>query len=156
LLRKGRKSARLYLENATTTGMFGDSTMLLVGGVNEAPSPAKITSREILTDYIRPSPVYDGDTIVGYEVYSGAKTGPFAQMGLQAGDLIIELNGTPLNDPQVAWDMFHQLADGVVLSGTVTRKGAAQAVSLDGSLIVRAEEARLQPVTQAMLSPPAP
>jgi general secretion pathway protein C len=156
LLKKGTKLARLYLENAHSTGKIGDTTMLTVGGVKEAPPPAKVTSREILTDYIRPSPVYDGDTVVGFQVFPGAKSGPFTQMGLQAGDLITEIDGTPLNDPTIAWDIFHQLADGSALSATVKRKGAAQSVSLDGSLILRAEEARSQPATQAMLTPPGP
>jgi type II secretion system protein C len=156
LLRKGTKLARLYLDNAHSTAKSGDTAMLTVGGVKEAPPPAKVTSREILTDYIRPSPVYDGDTLVGFQVYPGAKTGPFTQMGLQAGDLITEIDGTSLSDPAVAWDIFHQLAEGNALSATVKRKGTVQSVSLDGSLIVSAEEARSQQATQAMLVPPGP
>jgi general secretion pathway protein C len=156
LLKKGTKLARLYLENARSTGKIGDTAMLTVGGIKEAPPPAKVTSREILADYIRPSPVYDGDAIIGYQVYPGAKAGPFAQMGLQPGDLITEIDGTRLNDPQVAWDIFHQMAEGSALSATVKRKDTAQSVTLDGSLIVRAEQASSQPMTQAMLSPPGP
>jgi type II secretion system protein C len=155
LLKKGAKLARLYLENVHSTGKIGDTAMLTVGGEKETPPPAKITSREILTDYIRPSPVYDGDTLVGFQVYAGAKSGPFTQMGLQPGDLITEIDGTPLNDPAVAWDIFHQLPEGSALSATVKRKGTAQSVSLDGSLIVNAEEARSQQATQAMLVPPS-
>jgi type II secretion system protein C len=154
LLRRGSKSARMYLENATTAGKLGDVTMLTVGGIKEAPPPAKVTSREILTDYIRPSPVYDGDTLVGFQVYPGAKAGPFTQMGLQPGDLITEIDGAPLNDPAIAWDIFHQLAEGSAISATVKRKETAQSISLDGSLIVSAEEARSQQATQAMLVSP--
>jgi type II secretion system protein C len=156
LLKNGTKLARLYLENAHPTGKPGDVTVLTVGGIKEAPPPAKVTSREILTDYIRPSPVYEGETLVGYQVYPGAKSGPFTQMGLQSGDLIVEMNGTPLNDPAVAWDIFHQLADGSALPATVKRKGAAQSISLDGALILSAEESRSQQATQAMLVPPVP
>ncbi len=154
LLKKGAKLARLYLDNAHATAKAGDTAMLTVGGVKEAPPPAKVTSREILTDYIRPSPVYDGDTLVGFQVYPGGKSGPFTQMGLQAGDLITEINGTPLNDAALAWDIFHQLSEGSALSATIKRKGTTQSVSLDGSFIVSAEEARSQQATQAMLVPP--
>ena len=154
LLKKGTKLARLYLENAHPNGRLGDVTMLTVGGIKESPPPAKVTSREILTDYIRPSPVYDGDTLVGFQVYPGARSGPFSQMGLQAGDLITDIDGTPLSDSAVAWDIFHQLAEGSAMSATVKRKGTAQSVSLDGSLIMSAEEARSQQATQATLVPP--
>jgi type II secretion system protein C len=154
LLKKGPKSARLYLESAHPTAKLGDLAMLTVGGVKESPPPPKVTSHEVLTDYIRPSPVYDGDTLVGFQVYPGTKTGPFTQMGLQPGDLISEIDGTPLSDPAIAWDIFHQLAEGSAMSATVRRKDATQSVSLDGSLIVNAEEARS--VTQAMLTPPNP
>jgi type II secretion system protein C len=155
LLRKGRNAARLYLENATAAVKIGDATMLIVGGIKEAPPPAKVTNREIITDYIRPSPVYDRETLIGYQIYPGSKSGPFTQMGLQPGDLITEIDGTPLSDPAAAWEMFHQLADGSAVSATLKRKGGAQSITLDGSLIVRAEEARSQ-ATQAMLSPPGP
>jgi type II secretion system protein C len=155
VLNKGTKLARLYLENAHPNGKLGDVTMLTVGGIKEAPPPAKVTSREIVTDYIRPSPVYDGDTLIGYQIYPGAKSGPFTQMGLQPGDLITEIDGAPLSDPAAAWEMFHQLADGSAVSATLKRKGGAQSITLDGSLIVRAEEARSQ-ATQGMLSPPGP
>jgi hypothetical protein len=77
-------------------------------------------------------------------------------MGLQPGDLITDIDGTPLSDPAVAWDIFHQLAEGSALSAAVKRKGATQSVSLDGSLIVSAEEGRSQQATQAMLVPPGP
>jgi type II secretion system protein C len=154
LLKKGNKLARLYLENAHSTGKIGDTAMLTVGGAIEAPPPAKITSREILTDYIRPNPVYDGDAVVGFQVYPGAKSGPFSQMGLQAGDLVTEIDGTPLSDPVLAWSIFHQLAEGSAFAATVKRKGSVQSVSLDGSLIVSAEESHSQQATQAMLVPP--
>ena len=154
LLKKGTKQARLYLENVQSSGKIGDTAMLTVGGVKESPPRAKITSREILTDYIRPSPAYNGDTLVGFQLYPGAKSGPFTQMGLQAGDLVTEIDGTPLNDAGAAWDIFHQLAEGSAFAATVMRKGTAQSVSLDGSLIVSAEESRSQQATKAMLVPP--
>jgi general secretion pathway protein C len=156
LMKNGAKEARLYLESAHSTAKIGDTAMLTVGGAQETPPPAKITSREILTDYIRPSPVYDGDTLVGFQVYPGMKSGPFTQMGLQAGDLITELEGTPLSDPAVAWDIFHQLAAGSAVAATVIRRDTPQSVSLDGSLIVSAEEARSRQASQAMLVPPGP
>jgi hypothetical protein len=154
VLKKDGHSARLYLENATSPAKLGDTAILMVGAAKETPPPAKITSREVLTDYIRPSPVYDGETLIGYQIYPGQKSGPFTQMGLKAGDLITEIDGTPLSDPAMAWEALRQVADGSALTAVVKRNGTLEHVTLDGALIMRAEEAPPQQVTQAMLAPP--
>ncbi len=150
LLRMNGQGAKLYLVSALKNDKKGDAAMLMVGGPTEAPPPAKATSREILTDYIRPSPVYEGEHLVGYQVYAGSKAMPFTQMGLQPGDVIVEVNDTPLSDPASAWGNLRQLTDGSVLSAVVKRHGALVHVNLDGMLIARAEEARQQ---QAQVTP---
>jgi len=129
--------------------------MLAVGGTQESPPPAKVTSREILTDYIRPSPVYDGDRVIGFQVYPGATGVPFNQMGLQPGDVIVEVDGVPLSDPATAWDTLRQLTEGTVLSAVVKRHGVQEHLTLNGASIVSAEAAKQQP-TQAMLAPANP
>jgi type II secretion system protein C len=154
VLKKDGHSARLYLENAAPLAKVSDTAMLMVGAAKETPPPAKITSREVLTDYIRPSPVYDGETLIGYQIYPGQKSGPFTQMGLKAGDLITEIDGTPLSDPAMAWDALRQVADGSALTAVVKRNGTLEQVTLDGALITREEEAPPRQVTQAMLAPP--
>ena len=60
LLERGGHTARLYLINSRSTAPT-DTAMVTVGGTAPA-EPAAITSREPLTDYIRPSPVFDGET----------------------------------------------------------------------------------------------
>ena len=155
LLQKGGHSARLYLEYASAVRRVGDAAMLEVGGVTQTPPPAKVTSRETLTDYIRPSPIYDGESLIGYQVYPGSKGAAFAQMGLKPGDVIVEVDGAPLSDPVAAWDTLRQLTEGTVLSAVVQRHGALEHVSLDGTLIARAEEAKQQPL-QPLLSSGTP
>jgi general secretion pathway protein C len=155
LLLKDGRDAKLYLDGASKMDKKRDTAMLMVGGPTEAPPPAKVTSREILTDYIRPTPVYEGEHLVGYQVYAGSKAMPFTQMGLQPGDVIVEVNDTPLADPASAWDKLRQLTDGSVLSTVVKRHGALVHVDLDGMLIARAEEARQQQI-QVMLVPERP
>lgn len=155
LLQRGGHSARLYLDQPSTAKNVGNSAMLEVGGVAQLPPPAKVTSRETLTDYIRPSPIYDGESLVGYQVYPGSSGAAFAQMGLQPGDVIVDVNGAPLSDPAAAWAILRQLTEGTVLSATVKRHGALANVSLDGTLIARAEEAKQQP-PQTLLTSGAP
>jgi len=143
VLWKDGRTARLYLSGRPFFGGSGDATLLVVGGADKPMTPARITSREALTDYVRPSPVYDGDSLVGYQVYSGAKAGPFAQLGLQPGDLIATLGGTPLNEVNTAWAVFRTLMDGAVLEAVVKRHGETVDMTLDGSILTRAEEARV-------------
>jgi hypothetical protein len=150
LLEKNSQTARLYLSNARET-VPPNNAMLTVGGKQLAP-PAPITSREELTDYIRPSPVFDGEQIVGYQVYAGAKTGPFYQMGLMQGDVITAIDGSPLEDSSSAWEMLRGLTDGAVLSATIKRNGKILDVTLDGGVVASAEAARTQAPAQAMLT----
>jgi hypothetical protein len=153
LLQKEGHTARLFLDSTSVAAKATNSAMLMVGGNKETPKPAKITTREVLTDYIRPSPVYEGGNLIGFQVYAGAKSAQFSQMGLQPGDVIVEIDGTPLNEPEIAWDVFRQLPEGSVLSATVKRQGGIAHVTLDGTLIERAEEAKAQQQVQAIPNP---
>jgi general secretion pathway protein C len=141
--------------------------LLAVGGQPQQVKPAVATYRDVLTDYIRPSPVYDGqggsecwerrsssqcdgDRIKGYQVYPGQRSGVFSQLGLQSGDVILALNDQPFFDPQQAQLAFKQLTDGQAVVATVERKGKVERVSLDGRLIA-ADQDRSR---QAAVNPP--
>lgn len=157
VLQRAGASMRLYRDGVATTPKDGqESDLLLVGG--PAPEPAPIvTTHEVVTDYLRPSPVYDGQLIKGFVVYPGARTGVFSQLGLQAGDVITALNDTPFSDPTQAYELFRQLTSGVAMSATVERKGKVERLTLDGSHILADQERAKNPpvTTSAMpLGPP--
>jgi general secretion pathway protein C len=156
LLQKGTRSVRLYLDNTPGSAKAAGNALAMVGPIPQPPPPAKAPSREVLTDYIRPSPLYDGDSLLGFQVYAGAKSAPFAQMGLKAGDVIVAIDSTPLTDPAAAWDMFRQLVDGSAHTASIRRGGQVQELSLDGQFIANAEEALAQQPPQAMLTPVPP
>lgn len=144
-LEKEGRSVELYLDGA---GKHNDAkaleSLLTVGGVPAAPAVVA-TTREVLTDYIRPSPVYDGEMLRGYQVYAGQNSGVFSQMGLQAGDIVTSINGVPLNEPQTAIEQLKQLTEGVAVTATIERKEDVQVLSLDGALIVK-DQQRVQNV----------
>jgi len=152
VLEKANRSVRLYLDPNKSAPKGSDASLAMVGGVKPSP-PAPVTNREVLTDYIRPSPVYEGETLVGYQVYPGDAAGPFSQMGLQPGDVITAINGTPLNDPTSAWDALRQLTEGIALSAAVKRHGEIVTVNLDGAIIAKSEEAKSQPAAPPMPPP---
>jgi type II secretion system protein C len=151
LLKNGSR-ARLYLDDKSTLRRSDEAAEPTVGGNQQLAPPVRLTSREAVTDYIRPSPAYDGASLVGYQVYPGARPAAFHQMGLQAGDLIIEINGTPLTDPSTAWEIFRGLMQGSTFAASVTRNGAIVHISLDGSLLVSADDAIANGSSQAMLN----
>jgi hypothetical protein len=135
VLERDHKSAKLYLmKSQGGTSKQALDALLTIGGT-EPPKPVVATTREILTDYIRPSPVYDGDVLHGYQVYPGQKSGIFAQMGLHGGDVITAINDAPLVDPTTTLQALNQVTTGVALVVTVERKGTVERLTLDGALI---------------------
>jgi general secretion pathway protein C len=153
VLERAGQSVRLYLEGSgpQLAGRAGQEGILSVGG-EAPPTPTVVSSAEPVTDYFRPTPVYDGERLVGYQVYPGSKTGVFAAIGLQAGDVITAIGGVPLSDPGQATDLFHQLVNGTVLTAAVTRKGRSEQLTLNGAVILmeqeRARQAAMTPATQ--------
>lgn len=145
LLQKDGRSIRLVLEGKNGGRVATDSDLLMVGKAKETPPAAKITSSDTMTNYIRPAPLYEGDAIIGFQVYPASRPAVFYQMGLQPGDIITEINGSPMTDPATAWELFRQIAQGSVLAATVKRHGSMVSVNLDGTLLLNAEQARLQP-----------
>ena len=57
-----------------------------------------------LTDYIRPRPVYDGNALLGYPGVLEKNAAAFTHMGLLGSDVIVAINGTPLNETTIAGD----------------------------------------------------
>jgi general secretion pathway protein C len=137
LLERGGRTARLTKLGLVGPAKRGD--ILSVGGVR-AVKAVPATSVELITDYVRPSPVYDGPVLRGYEVQAGSRSNVFTQLGLQPGDVITSLNGVSLNDPDQAVEAFRQLTDGAAVTATVYRAGKRVGLSLDGALIVEDHE----------------
>lgn len=147
VLERDGKKVKLYVDGSKQNAKALND-LLTVGGQPEI-KPAVATSREILTDYIRPSPVYDGEMLKGYQVYAGQRSGIFSQLGLQNGDVITALNDQPFTDPQQAISLFKELTTGAAMTATVDRKGSIERISLNGQLITEDQERIKNP-------PPAP
>lgn len=137
VLTRGERSARLPLYKLSKPAAKIDAAndLLAVGGPQKQVSLPAV-SREVVTDYLRPSPVYDGETLTGYQVYPGQKVGVFAQLGLQPGDVITSINDAPLSEPTQAVEQLRQIASGVAVVATVLRRGAIERITLDGAVIV--------------------
>jgi len=86
-----------------------------------------------LAELLRYSPVLEGGTIRGYRVYPGRDRASFSQLGLQPGDIVTAINGTPLSDPGRAMEMMNSMTDQSNVVLTIERDGRTQNVSLSPS-----------------------
>ena len=137
LLERDGHTARLYLQGEAQPDAPSAQGLLTVG-VTPEPAAVMTNSHDALTVYLRPSPVYVGDQLRGYALYSGRDPAPFTQLGLQPGDVLTRINGNPISDASDSLATFQTLMDGDALTVEVERQGIPQTLSLDGSILTRA------------------
>lgn len=83
-----------------------------------------------LADVIRPTPYYVSGQMQGYRVYPGRDRKQFAALGLRPGDLIKDIDGQALTNPQQATQIFQSLGNAEQVSVTVERNGQPQVLVL--------------------------
>ena len=76
-----------------------------------------------LLDYIKISPVREGNSVKGYRVNPGKDPEIFEESGLIAGDLAIELNGVDLTNTAEAVGLMKEFPTMTEISLTVDRNG---------------------------------
>lgn len=86
-----------------------------------------------LADVIRPTPYFVGGQQQGYRVYPGRDRKKFAALGLRPGDLIKDIDGASLTDPQQAMKIFENLGTADQVSVTIERNGQPQVLVLSTS-----------------------
>lgn len=86
-----------------------------------------------LADVIRPTPYYVSGQMQGYRVYPGRDRKQFAALGLRPGDLIKDIDGAALTNPQQATQIFQSLGESEQVSVTVERNGQPEVLVLNTS-----------------------
>jgi general secretion pathway protein C len=86
-----------------------------------------------LADVVRPTPYMVAGQMQGYRVYPGRDRKQFAALGLRPGDLIKDINGAALTDPQQAMQIFQSLGNSDQVSVTVVRNGQPKSLILKTS-----------------------
>ena len=138
LERDGRRRL-LYIEDKGPQ-LRDEADLAMVGGA--APAPRTIQfAEDRLVDVIRHMPYYDGELFAGLQIFPGRHAGPFAQLGLKSGDVIVSIDAVPLADQAAAAELLHTLTEGAVLTVTVLRAGVRMDVSLDGTIMLPAAQA---------------
>lgn len=95
---------------------------------------------QILTELLRPEPVFSGGHLLGYRIYPGSNPAAFARLGLQPGDLVLDINGTPLNDPAQDPQIFATLGDSSEATVTVLRAGVQRVLTLNLAQVEQAAQ----------------
>ena len=110
---------------------------------------------QILAELLRPEPVFSGGHQLGYRVYPGSNPAAFARLGLQPGDLVLDINGTPLNDPALDQQILATLGDSSEATVTVLRAGQQRVLTLNLAQVEQAAQS-LTPQAAAPAAPGAP
>ena len=96
----------------------------------------------LLSDIMRNQPVLMQGKLRGFRVYPGRNRQAFTRLGLRSGDLVIAINGTPLDDPSRGDEIFRTIGSATEARVTVMRNGQQQDLSLNMSQVAQdAEEA---------------
>jgi general secretion pathway protein C len=124
----------------------------------------------LLSDIMRNQPVLMQGKLRGFRVYPGRNRQAFTRLGLRSGDLVIAINGTPLDDPARGDEIFRTIGSASEARVTVMRNGQQQDLSLNMSQVAQEAEQAVQsseaapteakpapqmPMPQTM-TPPAP
>lgn len=94
------------------------------------------------TEIIRPVPHAEGGQMIGFRLTPGRDREAFAALGLEPGDVLTEVNGMTLNDPQSAAQVFTALGETSMANLTVLRNGAPMVLAVDMTQIESLTENR--------------
>jgi general secretion pathway protein C len=89
------------------------------------------TNPSAFAEIIRPQPVFANGVQRGYRVYPGRNRTQFSKLGLVPGDLVMSINGTPLDDPQRSMEIFNTMGSSDRVTVTVERNGQSQELTLN-------------------------
>lgn len=78
----------------------------------------------------RMKPVLNGGEIIGMRVSLKNASHPLARLGIQHGDIVKSLNGTPLNGPEALTNVYRVLRNTTSLNFEVDRGGVDQNVEI--------------------------
>lgn len=154
VLKKNDRTARLDLYNRAKPIAVSSNELLNVGGNSTPVASIKPASHDALTDYLRPSAVYVEQTLHGYKVFPGKKSSVFSQLGLQAGDVITAIDGSPLIGRAETIQTLRQLTEGAAFAVTVERGATKIQMTLDGAVILADHEQSVVLNQTPALNPP--
>jgi general secretion pathway protein C len=115
----------------------------------------------LMADVMRPQAAYAQGKLKGFRVFPGRNRQAFARLGLRPGDLVMGINGTPLDDPGRSQEIFRTLGSSSEAHITVMRNGQQQDLTLNIAQVAQEADAIASgqgaaPADQAQQAPPPP
>ena len=110
----------------------------------------------LMADIMRPQPVFAQGKQKGYRVYPGRNRQAFTRLGLRPGDLVMAINGTPLDDPARGQEIFRTLGSSSEAHITVMRSGQQQDLTLNIAQVAQEAEGMAQGAPADQAQPPPP
>ena len=108
-----------------------------VGGSAHQPLDTIASSREDMSEIIRPEPVFDDRGFAGLRILAGRYRHKLDALGLKSGDIVRTIDGKPLRSADSAWQKLDDaLSTGSSIVVSIEREGALSSVILDGSRII--------------------
>jgi general secretion pathway protein C len=163
VIERGGQLETLFLPRQVAPG----STPPPSAAVLNTESPVADRMRKLITeqpsllaDVMRPQPVFANGKQTGFRVYPGRNRQAFVRLGLRPGDLVTGINGTPLDDPEHAQEIFRTLGSSPEAHVTVTRNGQQQDLVLNLAQVTQEAESiagaapGANPGDQAQPAPP--
>ena len=94
----------------------------------------------LIADLVRPQAVMDGDKVKGFRVYPGRNRLAFMRLGLQPGDMVVAINGTPLDDQDRGQAIMNTLSTSPEARVTVIRNNQQQDLTLNIAQVAQEAE----------------
>ena len=91
--------------------------------IDEDVSSSLRESPGSFTDFIAITPKIGDGQLIGYEIKPGKNPSLFQSAGLQAGDVVIQINGLDLTDTQQSKEAMNDLRQAETIELTLTRDG---------------------------------
>lgn len=98
-----------------------------------------------VAEIIRPTPVLMDGQLQGFRVYPGRDRGAFGSLGLQPGDMITQVNGSPLTDPARGLSAITGLQPGDRVNVTVSRNGVTRDITIEANQLAKAASSAAPP-----------
>ncbi len=123
--------------NAQVISAIESNNQAATSGTPEAAVMLAQVRDQVLSDpskaasFVRLQPITSDAGVRGYRVYPGAQREAFEAAGLQAGDVVTGINGTPLDNPGQALQLLQSLSTASTASLAVERNGQIQSITIN-------------------------
>lgn len=158
--RSGALEALLLPRNAAVLGAPPPTAARVQDTPLQAAQEALQRNPDALSEIVRAQPVGDlgAGKIRGVRVFPGRNTAAFSKLGLRAGDLVTSVNGTPLDDPNRALEIFATLQSVPEARVGVVRNGRPTEILVNMTEVTRQVEQIVgtEGMTPASAQPPVP